>query len=438
MEASEELRKELIALKLENARLHRELQSREREQEQRYPLSLEEFKRYGRQMIVEDTGGVSGQIKLRNAKVLVIGAGGLGCPVLPYLAGAGVGVIGIVDNDVVDTSNLHRQVLHNSTTVGMLKCESARQVLNKLNPFVEVRTYPVRLNNANAFEIFEFYDIILDATDTPLTRYLISDVAVNLGKTVVSASGLGTEGQLCILNYNNEGPCYRCFYPKPPTPTAVTSCQEGGVIGPCIGLVGTMMAVETLKLILGEYEKHGFQPFLKTYSGFPEQVLRTFRMRGKQSNCACCGERPTVTRESIESGFINYDAFCGSRNYDVCTSDERITVETFEKEYRTRKDSNHILLDVRPRHHYNISHLPDSHNVTVKELRDMDGELEKLRAHIPNINKDSEVVVMCRYGNDSRLATRLLIDRFGIPSVKDVSGGLFKYIDKVDPSIPKY
>lgn len=431
------MKKELAALKLENARLHQELRKRDKEEGQ-HSLSLEEYRRYGRQMIVQETGGVSGQLKLRNAKVLAVGAGGLGCPLLPYLAGAGVGVIGIVDNDVVDTSNLHRQVLHDTTTVGGLKCESARHTLHKLNPFVEIKTYPVRLDNTNAFEIFEDYDYICDATDTPLTRYLISDVAVNLGKTVVSASGLGTEGQLCILNYNGIGPCYRCFYPKPPTPTSVTSCQEGGVIGPCIGLVGTMMAVEVLKLILGVYEESGFKPFLKVYSGFPDQVLRTFKMRGKQGNCACCGNSPTVTRDAIESGMINYTLFCGSRNYDVCTPDERITVEKFEEEYKSRKDSSYILLDVRPHHHYNISHLSGSHNLTVKELRDMDGELEKLQAHIPAISKDSQVVVMCRYGNDSRLATRLLIDRFGISSVKDVSGGLFKYIDNIDPSIPKY
>lgn len=438
MEASDEIKRELAALKLENARLREQLEGKVDNARSTYPLSLEEYRRYGRQMIVEETGGVKGQVKLRKARVLVVGAGGLGCPVLPYLAGAGVGRIGIVDNDVVDTSNLHRQVLHNSLSVGMLKCESAKEALNKLNPLVEVVTYPVRLTNSNAFEIFKGYDYVLDCTDTPLTRYLISDVAVNLGITVVSASGLGTEGQLCLLNFKNCGPCYRCFYPKPPKPTSVTSCQEGGVIGPCIGLVGVMMAVEVLKLILEVYTEDNFQPFLKTYSGFPHQTMRTFKMRGRQRNCACCGLTPIVTKESIESGTINYETFCGSRNYDCCSFDERISVETFETQYKDRDPSSYILLDVRPHHHYDISHISGSHNLTVKELRDMDGELLKIQKHIPNINKDSEVIVMCRYGNDSRLATRLLKDQFGIPNVKDITGGLFRYIDRVDPTIPKY
>lgn len=437
MEVSEELRRELTALKLENARLRRQLEGKEAS-ENKYPLSLEEYKRYGRQMIVEETGGTLGQVKLRNSRVLVVGAGGLGSPVLPYLGGAGVGHIGIVDNDVVDTSNLHRQVLHDSESVGTLKCESAKRALNRLNPLVEVITYPVRLSNTNAFEIFRSYDYILDCTDTPLTRYLISDVAVNLGITVVSASGLGTEGQLCILNFKKLGPCYRCFYPKPPTPTSVTSCQEGGVVGPCIGLVGVMMAVETLKLIYGVYTEDNFQPFLTTYSGFPNQSMRTFKMRGRQDNCACCGLSPIVTKDAIESGTINYQNFCGSRSYDCCSLDERISVELFEDQYKNREPSSYILLDVRPHHHYDISHIPQAYNLTVKELRDMDGELTKIQKHIPKINKDSEVVVMCRYGNDSRLATRLLKDQFGISNVKDVTGGLFRYIDRIDPSIPKY
>lgn len=437
MEDSEDLRRELAALKLENAALRKKLEQ-EGKAKDKYPMSLDEYRRYGRQMIVEETNGVKGQIRLRNARVLVIGAGGLGCPALPYLAGAGVGQIGIVDNDEVETSNLHRQVLHDSTKVGMLKCESAKQVLNKLNPYVKVVTYPVRLDHSNAFKIFQGYEYVLDCTDTPLTRYLISDVAVNMNMTVISASGLGTEGQLSILNFQNVGPCYRCFYPKPPSPQSVSSCQEGGVIGPCIGLVGTMMAVETLKLILGIYTKENFQPFLKVYSGFPDQTLRTFRMRGKQENCACCGQVATITKEVIESGSLNYELFCGSRDYNVCKSQERITVNAFKNEYKARESSSYILLDVRPHHHYNISHFSDTYNLTVKELRDMDGALSKLQSEIPNIDENSDVVVMCRYGNDSQLATRLLKDKFGISNVKDVSGGYFKYIEEIDPSIPQY
>lgn len=429
--------KELEALKLENAKLREQL-SGEKALDAELPMSLEEFSRYGRQMIVEDTKGIQGQIKLRNAKVLVIGAGGLGCPCLPYLAGAGVGHIGIVDNDTVETSNLHRQILHNSSKVGMLKCESAKKVLQKLNPHVSITTYPVRLGYSNAFGIFEGYDIVLDCTDTPLTRYLISDVAVCLGMTVVSASGLGTEGQLSILNFQGIGPCYRCFYPTPPPPNAVSSCQEGGVIGPCIGLVGVMMAVETLKIIMEIYTSDNFQPFLMQYAGFPQQTLRTFKMRGKKQGCLCCGDQPTITRASITSGSINYELFCGKRNYNVCSPEERMTVEEFEADYWKNSGLDYILLDVRPHHHYEISHLPNTFNLTVKELRDMDGDFAKLRSKIPPVSKEKEVLVMCRHGNDSQLATRLLKDQFKIRNVRDIKGGFFKYIDNVNPSLPKY
>ncbi|CAI4053323.1 hypothetical protein SUVZ_15G2660 [Saccharomyces uvarum] len=429
---------ELETLRLENAKLRDQL-ARMQDNKKDYPLSLEEYQRYGRQMIVEETGGVAGQVKIKNTKVLVVGAGGLGCPALPYLAGAGVGQIGIVDNDVVETSNLHRQVLHDSSRVGMLKCESARQSITKLNPHVNVVTYPVRLNSTNAFEIFEGYDYVLDCTDSPLTRYLVSDVAVNLGITVVSASGLGTEGQLTILNFNNMGPCYRCFYPTPPPPNAVTSCQEGGVIGPCIGLVGTMMAVETLKLILGVYTKENFKPFLMLYSGFPQQSLRNFKMRGRQDSCLCCGKNRTITKETIEKGEINYEIFCGSRNYNVCQPDERLSVEAFQDLYKDNdRKTSHILMDVRPSHHYEISHFPEAINLPVKKLRDMNGDIKKLQEVLPTVGKDSNIVVLCRHGNDSQIATRLLKDEFELSNVRDVRGGYFKYIDDIDQNIPKY
>ena len=320
----QELLKQIRQLKLENSQLRNQLENGgvlgkntidgdvNTATATQYPLTLDEYHRYGRQMIVEETGGVEGQIKLKNAKVLVIGAGGLGCPSLPYLAGAGIGTIGIVDNDTIDTSNLHRQILHSTNNVGMLKCESAKKYLNMLNPNVKVITYPVRLDNNNAFDIMKDYDLVLDCTDTPVTRYLISDVAVNLGMTIVSASGVRTEGQLTILNFKNVGPCYRCFYPVPPSPNSVSSCSEGGVIGPCIGLVGVMMAVETIKLLLDAYTLDNWEPFLMQYSGFPKQTLRTFRMRGRKNNCKCCGTNPTINKQMIESNEIDYQEFCGA------------------------------------------------------------------------------------------------------------------------------
>ncbi|CCH58165.1 hypothetical protein TBLA_0A03670 [Henningerozyma blattae CBS 6284] len=423
---NELLRKELNELKKESKHDHKE-------------LSLEEYRRYGRQMIVEDFGGLEGQKKLKNANVLVVGAGGLGSPSLPYLVGAGVGHIGIVDNDVVDSSNLHRQVLHDTTKVGVFKCESAKEQLSKLNPNIKIDTYSVRLDAFNAFEIFKDYDVILDCTDTPLARYLISDVAVNLGKTVVSASGLGTEGQVTILNFKNIGPCYRCFYPTPPNPYAVNSCSEGGVIGPCIGLVGTMMAVETLKVLLDIYTIENFKPFLMLYSGFPNQTLRNFKMRGRQSSCQCCGKNPTITKNTIESGEINYSLFCGKRNYNVLEAHERMNVSQFHENYIVNSPSNQvILLDVRPPHHFGISHFDNAINISVPQLTKLNGSFSELQKKLPSLNKNSEVVVLCRYGNDSQVATRMLKDNFGLKNVKDVQGGFFKYIDDIDNSIPQY
>ncbi|KAH3900230.1 Uba4p SCDLUD_003201 [Saccharomycodes ludwigii] len=435
----DELKKEIEKLKLENANLRKNATL---SANTHLPISIAEYSRYGRQMICEESNGIEGQLKLKNSKVLFIGAGGLACPALAYLAGAGIGHIGIVDDDVVENSNLHRQILHDSTKVGMLKCESAKEYITKLNPHINVTTHPVRLDNYNAFNIFKQYDIILDCTDTPITRYLISDVSVNCGKVVVSASGVGTEGQLCILNFADVGPCYRCFYPTPPPPNTVSSCSDGGVIGPCIGLVGVMMAVETMKLILGVYTVENFKPFLLQYCGFPNQTLRSFKMRYRQATCACCGDAAhrKISQENIESGEINYGIFCGSKNYDVCQSSERLNIQDFYNDYyrKDQKANGHLLLDVRPRHHYQISHLPNSYNVTVKELKQMNGDLTLLKREIPEVNKDSEIIVICRRGNDSRLATRLLKDQFEIPNVKDVIGGFFRYIDEIDPQIPKY
>lgn len=435
----EDLINEIYSLKLENERLKTLLDAEnERKKADDVGLTLEEYSRYGRQMIATESHGVEGQLKLKRAKVLVIGAGGLGSPVLPYLAAAGVGTIGIVDDDKVEISNLHRQILHNSFNVGMYKCDSAKHFLNKLNPNVRVFTYPVRLSPNNAFSIFEEYNYILDCTDNLTSRYLISDVAVILGKTLVTGSGVGTHGQLAIFNFQNYGPCYRCYYPVPVDPMSVTTCDESGVIGPCIGLVGVMMAVETMKLILGVYNKSNFKPTLKLYSGFPEQTLRSFKMRGRQEDCECCGKNPSISRWAIESGKIDYVEFCGRRNYNVCRPEERISVQEFYNDYKDRDDSSYIFLDVRPRHQYNISHLSHSYNVPLKELIEMNGNIRKLQDLIPTLDTKSEVVVICRRGNDSQLATRILRDDFHLEDVKDIKGGLFEYIDTIDPSIPKY
>lgn len=395
-------------------------------------FSLDEYKRYGRQMIVPKFGSLSSQIKLKNSLILVVGAGGLGCPALLYLSAAGIGEIGIIDDDTVDTSNLHRQVLHSTETVGAYKCESAKSYINKLNPHVKVHTYPFRLSNENAFEIVAKYDVVLDCTDTPATRYLINDVSVLCGKTIVSGSGLKTDGQLSILNFENTGPCYRCFYPTPPSPDSVTSCSDGGVIGPVIGLVGVTMAVETLKILTGFYSKDTFKPFLTMYSGYPQQQLRVFKMRNRQPSCAVCGNTPLISRTSVENSEIDYSAFCGKVNPNILEQKHRVDVHGYNETIGTRA----VLLDVRPKEQFQITKLSNSINIpwdpTFKKL-------DSVESYLPETfdKENDKIYVICRYGNDSQLATKKLLD-LGFTNVKDIIGGLNKWSDEIDAKIPKY
>ncbi|ODQ81583.1 hypothetical protein BABINDRAFT_159855 [Babjeviella inositovora NRRL Y-12698] len=418
---------QIKALKRENEQLKQQLNARVAKDETQVDafFTLEEYLRYGRQMTVRELG-ISGQRKLKTARVLVIGAGGLGCPALLYLAGAGVGKLGIVDNDVVDTSNLHRQVLHSTERVGQLKCESAKTYLQKLNPFVEIETYPVRLLNSNSFAIFRNYEVILDCTDTPITRYLISDTATLCGLPVVSGSGLRTEGQLSILNFNNTGPCYRCFYPRPPPPNAVTSCSDGGVLGPAIGLVGVMMALETLKLVSGAYTQDNFKPFLTVYAGYPTQSLRTFNMRGRKADCKACSLQASITEKMITSGEINYTEFCGRVNYNVLQPEERVSVEELAEALK----SEVTLLDVRAPEQFEICSLPKATHISLDALEKM--SVEEL------VQLKEPIYVVCRFGNDSQLATRLLKERAGLKRVWDVKGGVSRWADVVDLKFPKY
>ena len=400
-------------------------------------FSQEEYIRYGRQMIVPEFGSLKAQIKIKEAKVLVIGAGGLGCAALPYLAGTGVGEIGIVDDDTVDTSNLHRQILHNTCTVGLPKCESAKKYINSLNPHVKVNTYPIRLDNQNAFEIVEPYEIVLDCTDTPATRYLINDVSVICKKTIVNGSGLKTEGQFTVLNFRQKGPCYRCFYPQPPSQGSISTCADAGVLGPSIGLIGVAMALETIKIITNYYRESNFTPFLSQYSGYPNQQIRTFKMRAKKSSCVVCGTNPTITRESITSEKTNYSLFCGglpSRN--LLESNLRISVKDYAKKVNSPKNESPVLIDIRPKEQYEITKLPNSINIDWEQtFRKTDSIDSYLPSHC---KKDSECFVVCRYGNDSQLAVKKMIDELGFQNVKDIKGGITKWSEEIDPRIPRY
>lgn len=397
-------------------------------------LGLHEYSRYGRQMTVRQMNAVEGQLQLKRSRVLVVGAGGLGCPALMYLVGSGIGTIGIVDNDTVEVLNLHRQVLHSTSKVGLLKAESARLYLEDLNPLVEIITHEVRLTAANAFEIIGQYDVVLDCTDTPVTRYLINDVGVILGKPIVSGSGVQAEGQLTILNYLG-GPCYRCFYPVPPSPGNVTSCSDGGVIGPCIGIVGTMMAVETLKVLTQWYEREPlrFKAYLSVYSGFHDpalQSIRTFMMRRKQKQCLVCGELPQVTRAKICSGELDYTLFCGGElNYDVVEASDQIDVTQYNNEFFQHAGKSHHLVDCRPAEHFKVVSLPGSVNIPLASIRGMTKKL---------FDDEKEIFVVCRYGNDSRLATKHLKEKWSYSNVRDLKGGLEKWSEVVDCKLPKY
>lgn len=396
-------------------------------------FSLDEYERYGRQMIVPEFGSLKSQISLKESKILVIGAGGLGCPALLYLSAAGVGTIGIVDDDKVDKGNLHRQVLHTTETVGMSKCDSAKQYINKLNPHVNVAAYPVRLDNNNAFDIFNHYDLILDCTDAPAVRYLINDVAVILHKTVVSGSGLKTDGQWTILNFENSGPCYRCFHPTPPAAGSITSCQDGGVIGPAIGIIGLNMALETIKILTGHYLKLNFKPFMGAFYGYQFQQYRMFKMRGKQHSCDVCGTHPTITRELIESNQFDYHVFCGRLEPYALEPNLRVSVQDYNQHL---KDKNSLLIDVRPKEQFEIASLPNAINIPWGPSflkRDLIDDLLP-----PKYSKESELFVVCRFGNDSQIAAKTMMEKFGFKNVKDIKGGITKWHEEIDHKFPKY
>lgn len=379
-------------------------------------LSKEEYSRYGRQMQVPAFNSINGQINLKNSKVLVIGCGGLGSSALLYLGACGIGTIGLLDHDKVELSNLHRQIIHDTSTVGMFKTESAAVRLTAINPNIKINTHSEFLSTDNCTKIVENYDLVLDCTDSPSTKYLISDTCVLLNKVLVTASSVQTDGQLMILNYQN-GPCYRCINPVPTNPENIATCSDNGVIGPCVGLVGTLMSIETIKIITGYYnsESNNFKPIMLMYSGYTGnngQSIKTFKMRTKQTNCLC----NSITKEMITT--TDYAQFCGDINYNVVDETYRISFDELSAE----KD---LILDVRPNEQYQISNLNDNHELTIvnmpyKQLIRLNDE--QLKGVFP---KDKRIVSVCKMGNDSRLATKFLMDK-GYTAF-DLKGGLNRY-----------
>jgi adenylyltransferase/sulfurtransferase len=384
-------------------------------------LSNEEVKRYSRHLIMPEVG-VEGQEKLKKGSVLCIGAGGLGSPAALYLAAAGVGTIGIVDFDVVDFSNLQRQVIHGTPDVGRSKLASAKDRLLALNPLIRIETYETALSSKNALELFKPYDIILDGTDNFPTRYLVNDACVILGKPNAYGSIFRFEGQASVFA-TKDGPCYRCLYPEPPPPGLVPSCAEGGVLGVLPGVIGTIQATEAVKLIMGIGE-----PLIGRFLIYDALRMKFRELKLKKDpECPVCGTNPTV-RE-----LIDYEQFCGVAPSapEVTTmagaTDSETETDVIQLKRRMDAKEDFYLLDVREPNEFQIGRIPGSTLIPL-------GEVPQRVAEIP---RDKEIVVHCKSGARSARAAGFLRQQ-GFARVKNLKGGILAWSDQIDPSVPKY
>ncbi len=383
-------------------------------------LSADEIKRYSRHLIMPEVG-VDGQRKLKESSVLCIGAGGLGSPAAMYLAAAGVGRIGIVDFDVVDFSNLQRQLLHGTSDVGRSKLESARSRINDINPYVQVDGYETALTSENALEMFEPYDVILDGTDNFPTRYLVNDACVLTGTPNAYGSIFRFEGQASVFA-TKDGPCYRCLYPEPPPPGLVPSCAEGGVLGVLPGIIGVIQATETIKLMLGIGE-----PLVGRFLIYDALKMRFRELKlRKDPDCPVCGTHPTVTK------LIDYEQFCGIVPEAQPTAEPVMGESEWEitsTRLKERLDAGDklFILDVREPNEYQINRIQGSTLIPL-------GELPRRYQELP---QDVEIITQCKMGGRSQKALEFL-RTVGFGRVKNLKGGILDWIDKVDPSQPKY
>ena len=378
-------------------------------------LSKDELLRYDRHLIMPEVG-MEGQLKLKAAKVLLVGAGGLGAPLGLYLAAAGVGRIGIVDFDVVDLSNLQRQVIHGTGDVGRKKLDSAAGRMREINPHVAVVKHEVALSSENALDIFKDYDIVIDGTDNFPTRYLVNDACVLLGKPNVYGSIFRFEGQATVFAYQG-GPCYRCLYPEPPPPGLVPSCAEGGVLGILPGTIGLIQATETVKLILGIGEPMVGRLLL--YDALAMR-FRELKLR-KNPECPVCGEHPTVTR------LIDYQQFCGIPSQPAAEAAIEGDIDPVEVKAKIDRHDPFLLIDVREPHEYQIGNIPYARLIPL-------GELPK---RLNELNPADEIVAHCKSGMRSAKAVALL-KQAGFRKVRNMKGGILAWSDKVDPSVQKY
>ncbi len=380
-------------------------------------LTHDEILRYSRHLLIPEVG-LEGQQKLKAASALIVGAGGLGSPAALYLAAAGVGRIGLVDYDVVDESNLQRQVIHGTEAIGKLKVENAKRRLLDINPLIQVDAYNEVFTSANAMRIAKEYDVLLDGTDNFPTRYLSNDVCVFLGKPNVYGSIYRFDGQASVF-YAKEGPCYRCLFPEPPPPGLVPSCAEGGVLGVLPAVIGSLQATEALKLLLGIGDP--LIGRLLLYNAL--DMSFDFIKLKKNPNCRVCGPNADVTE------LVDYEAFCGLPSHDRADDSASADWDISARDLQTRlaRDPNLLLLDVREPHELRISSIRDSVNIPLGQLTARLSELDTAR----------EMVILCKSGTRSRRALDLLVGA-GFKKVKNLHGGINAWARDVDASLPIY
>ncbi|CAK7231381.1 hypothetical protein SCUCBS95973_007892 [Sporothrix curviconia] len=444
----------------------------------KWPLREEEYGRYARQLILPSIG-VAGQLALKNASVVIIGAGGLGCPAALYLAGSGVGRLTIVDGDTVETSNLHRQIGHTTARVGAYKVDSLVAACRARNPLVEyvpVREHVTvdnveRLLGSSERSEDEKEDrkedlkvsVVLDCTDHAAIRYLVSDACVRVGVPLVSAAALRTDGQLAVLNWPvGQGPCYRCVFPRPPPAASQTSCAEGGVLGPVVGVMGVLQALEAIRVLtapvsrpatIEEDKKLSPPPTLLLFSaGGGGPSFRTVRLRGRRADCFACGDDAPLKEQSLldGDGWPDYVQFCGGSTSpalarSVLASEERVSVQTYQEVQRKdeeNKGQKHWLLDVREKEFFNMGALDGAVNMPFSQTRAAAALEGGLPAWLPAGMADdtAPIYLVCRVGNDSQVVARQLktlgLDREGTRFVGDIKGGLLAWKKEVDSTLP--
>ncbi|HEY2166007.1 MAG TPA: adenylyltransferase/sulfurtransferase MoeZ [Jatrophihabitantaceae bacterium] len=380
-------------------------------------LSIDEVRRYSRHLIIPDVA-MAGQKRLKNAKVLCVGAGGLGSPALMYLAAAGVGTLGIVDFDVVDESNLQRQIIHGQHDIGRSKAESARDSVLEINPYVTVNLHQERLDSSNVMELFAQYDLIVDGTDNFATRYLVNDACVLLHKPYVWGSIYRFDGQASVF-WADHGPCYRCLYPEPPPPGMVPSCAEGGVLGVLCGTIGSLQVNEAIKLITGIGEP--MVGSLMVYDAL-EMDFRKIKVR-KDPNCAVCGEHPTVTE------LIDYEAFCGVVSEEAQQAAVGSTITAAELKDLLDSDKPLYLVDVREPAEFEIVSIPGATLIPKDEILRGDA--------LASLPQDRQIVMYCKSGVRSA-ETLAAVKRAGFADAVHVQGGVTAWVHQVDPSLPSY